>query len=87
MACGPPQEVIEARGTPSADIGPAPVLLPTENFSDALASAASETDRLDTETEALAVRAAALQARAAALSAGPVLPPDESARLARAATP
>ena len=79
-ACGPPAEVVAARGAPSNPDLPAPALLPTENFDEALAAAEADTTRLDAETDALAARAAALEARAASLSA-PVIPPADAARL------
>lgn len=79
-ACGPPAEVVAARGGPSNLDLPDPTLLPTENFDEALAAAEADTTRLDAETDALAARAAALEARAASLSA-PVIPPADAARL------
>lgn len=84
-ACGPPPEVVAARGAPASPDRPAPLLLPTETFDTALARAGADTERLAAGTTALEARAAALRARAADLEA-PVLTPAESARLEAAAT-
>ena len=83
-ACGPPAEVVAARGAPANPDLPDPALLPTENFDEVLAAAGADAARLAEDTNALAARAAALRARAASL-AEPVIPPAEAARLEAAA--
>ncbi len=79
-ACGPPPEAdlpVSERAREASD----PVLLPTETFAAPRAEVLASAAELETDAAALSERAAALRARAAAMSEGPVMSPEERARL------